>query len=116
MPDPILVSIAAALIGKAAAAGAGALAKVFRLTREKPDAAAAMDAADQPALAAALQQAADADPAFAAQLHALWPQAQSELHAEGNATINKISGTVSGHVLQARDIQGGVTFGPAPTP
>lgn len=130
MPDDIMMAVATALAGKVAtalAAGGGtALSSLVRLVKEKfshsPQARAALDAAqEQPedqshtsALRDALAQAAAADPTFAEQLHTLWRQASTELSASHGGVVNQVTGTVSGHVVQARDIQGGVSFGDVP--
>jgi multidrug resistance efflux pump len=134
MPDPILVAIAAALAGKAAVAaasgGASALRSMLDLVKRKfstdPEAAKALDDAQaQPeddgkidALGAALDRAARDDPEFAQQLRSLWGQAQGdqaqvELIAHHDGVVNQVSGTVGGHVVQARDITGGVSLGKA---
>jgi hypothetical protein len=132
MPDPILVAIAAALAGKAAVAvasgGASALRSMLDVVKRKfsadPEAARALDdARAQPdddekidALGTALDKAARADPGFAQQLHSLWGQAQwgqaqTELIADHGGVVNTVSGSVGGHVVQARDITGGVSLG-----
>lgn len=56
------------------------------------------------ALAQAMLQAASTDPHFAVQLQILWDKASMELAANDDATINQISGTVFGNVIQARDV------------
>jgi hypothetical protein len=47
------------------------------------------------------------DPEFTAQLQAAW---QVEQHADQGGVASQITGTVTGKVLQARDIHGGITF------
>jgi len=130
MPDPVLVAIAAALAGKAAvtvaSSGASALRSMFDLVKRKfaaePGAANALEAARaEPedseridALTRALEEATRRDPQFAEQLRALWGEARSEQRADRGGVINEVSGTVGGHVVQARDITGGVSFGEPP--
>ena len=135
MPDPILVAIAAALAGKAAGAVAGgggsALRSLVDLVRRRfagdaevldaiesdaPGASDASDTTDERAdvLVTALDRAATDDPEFAERLRTLWDQARTELHADRGGVVNEVSGTVSGHVVQARDVTGGISFGDAP--
>jgi hypothetical protein len=63
------------------------------------------------ALATELHDAEQADVDFAKALRAEWDATQVNQHATDDGVSNQISGTVSGHVVQARDIQGGVSFG-----
>ncbi|RLK61305.1 hypothetical protein [Actinokineospora cianjurensis] len=115
MPEPVLVSIAAALAAKSA----GALHELVRARfarRAQAEAAltaaagAAPESAEVVALAAELEQAERADPEFAEELRANWAVESAGLRAEHGGVINQITGTVSGKVLQARDIEGGVSF------
>jgi len=104
MPEPILISIAAALAAKAATG-------IYDLVKKKfskdPAAIAELEAAstDQPetitAIAERLEVAGKEDPEFAA---ALREQYQQEAEV-----INQFSGTAR-NVVQARDIQGGISF------
>ena len=132
MVDPLLVSIAAALAGKTAAAaasgGAAALRALVDLVKKKfdrdPEAADALRAAQSEpdrhdrveTLSVALSRAAQDDPEFAQRMLTLWNRATNELRADHGSVVNQISGTVSGHVVQARDITGGVSFGSLPEP
>lgn len=127
MADPVMIAIAAALAGKAtqgllsgARSAWGALLRLIKdQAGDDPIIAAALTAAEnQPEdqsridlLGEVLEQRAQRDPAFDDQLRSLWEQTQPELRAEHGGTINEIAGTVSGHVVQARDIEGGITFG-----
>jgi|SRR5450755_3018676 hypothetical protein len=129
MSDPVMLSVAAAVAGKAAEAafesGKTALAALVRLIRDRltRDAqSAALDSAltatdDDPAaaqeLARVLQWVAAEDPGFAAQVRTLWPQVQVELSARDSAVVNTSTGTVSGHLVQARDlyVQGNLQLG-----
>lgn len=130
MADPVMIAIAATLAGKAtqglltgARSAWGVLLNLIKdHAGDDPIVDAALTAAqnhpeDQSRidlLGEVLERHAQRDPAFDDQLRSLWEQAQPELHAEHGGTINDISGTVSGHVVQARDVHGGITFsGPA---
>lgn len=115
MPEPILVSIAATLAGKGASALYDVVKKKFA---GSPEATAALADAqdsvpDSPqihALAHELARAESSDPEFAADLRAVWGQVSVRQHAGNGGIANQISGTVNGKVLQARDIEGGVSF------
>lgn len=126
MTDPILTAVASALAGKAAEAfvsgGRSALAGLYRLVRARfstrrqaralERAVGDPDDANVRALAAELQQLTANDSEFAEQLRELWEQSKGELqHAEVGGVINDVSGTVSGHTVQARDIHGSISLG-----
>lgn len=108
MPEPILISIATALATKAATGLYDLVKKKFA---KDPEALAELEAAspEHPetieAVAERLDSVRQADPDFAAALTAEWTQ-----HADNGGVTNQISGTVSGNVLQARDIHGNITF------
>jgi len=111
VPEPILVSIAAALAAKSATS-------LYELVKRKftgrKDAVAALEAADGTApdsqevaaVAAHLAAAAEEDPAFGVELRNTWQQ----VSATQGGVVNQITGNVSGKVVQARDIEGGITF------
>ncbi|MCZ7422970.1 hypothetical protein O7605_26045 [Verrucosispora sp. WMMA2121] len=62
-------------------------------------------------LAALLEQEARRDAAFGAEFRARVAEVQT-IVADGHADVtNTVSGDVSGPVVQARDIHGGITFG-----
>lgn len=129
MADEIMMAVASALAGKAAEAAVdgarGAWGALVRLIRGRFDrdrgATEALEAAqaqpsDQGAvqeLGQALERVAAADPGFAEQMRALWPQASAELSARDGGVINVNTGTVGGHLIQARDlrIEGGLNLG-----
>ncbi|WP_433269336.1 hypothetical protein ACQPZF_06670 [Actinosynnema sp. CS-041913] len=112
MPEPVLVSIAASLATRA-------VASLYELVRVKfagdPVATAALtaaegappDSAQVHALGEALGRAEAADPRFGEELRRAHEQAA--VTQTGRVT-NQVSGTVHGNVLQAGDIQGGVSF------
>jgi hypothetical protein len=129
MADPIMTSIAAALAGKAAEAamngGKAAWGELVRLVRtrfgrdkvavevlERAE-SGAEDPASVMALAQELEQIAAADSGFRTRLLALWPVASAELSAEDGGVVNSNTGTVAGHLIQARDlhIEGGLHLG-----
>lgn len=137
MPDPILLAIAGALAGKAATAlatgGRTALGRLYRLVADKlsgkeqdvklleavahrTDAPAPGQKAEVGQLATALAQAEQGDPEFASRLRELWTEARTELTADRGGVINEVSGDVSGTVVQARDIHGGINIGGQPRP
>ena len=115
MPEPVLVSIAAALAGRAVV---GLYQYVKDHFKDDPDATAALEAAEQLTEAAEdspevqelserLERAEQADPEFGKRLRAEWAAVQ--LHAETGGVTNHFSGTAD-KVVQARDIQGGISF------
>ena len=115
MPDPVLVSIAAALAGKSASS-------LYEVVRRKftrsPETTTVLekalgsdpDSEQVRVLSEELDRAERADPEFAADLRAVWGQVSAQQRADGDGVTNQVSGTVSGNVLQARDIDGGVSF------
>jgi len=125
--DPTMTAVAVAVAGKLTetltAAAKTALGNLVNLVKRRfagddaaqhalTEAEKAPDDADRVhELAKQLERLAAEDPKFAERLHGLWAQASAGLHAETGGVVNEISGSVSGHVVQARDIQGGVSFG-----
>jgi hypothetical protein len=125
--DPTMTAVAVAVAGKLTetlTTGAKtALGKLVNLVRHKvasddaaqhalTEAQMAPDDADRvTALAKQLERLAAEDPNFAERLRDLWPQASAQLNAQTGGVVNEVSGSVSGHVVQARDIKGGVSFG-----
>jgi hypothetical protein len=115
VPEPVLVSIAAALAGRA-------VKGLYELVRahfaDDPDATAALDAAEGAAedspevreLGERLERAEAADPEFGERLRAEWAATGVNQRAESGGVTNLISGSVSGKVVQARDITGNVSF------
>jgi hypothetical protein len=111
VPEPILVSIAAALAARSATS-------LYELVKGRfagrTEAAAELDAAagtqpDSPevaALATRLAAEETADPAFGVELRQAWQQTT----VSGDGVVNQITGNVSGKVVQARDIEGGISF------
>ncbi|MEU6264811.1 hypothetical protein [Saccharopolyspora shandongensis] len=125
MTDPFLDSLATALAGQAAtalgAAGKQALEKVRDLLRRRSQndsatkaalEAAEQDSAGQPqvkALAERLDQVCAEDAEFAEELHAEGAEVHKEISATGNAVVNINTGNAK-NVIQARNIQGGITL------
>lgn len=115
MPEPVLVSIAAALAGKS-------IASLYDFVKHKltgrTQALAALEAAagatpasaEVHALSRELAQAERDDPQFAVELRATWARITTTQHADHGAVSNQIIGNVSGKVVQARDIEGGVSL------
>jgi hypothetical protein len=111
MPEPILVSIAAALAAKSATslydlvkrkfAGRKDLETVLKTADDAPPGSPAVAA-----LAAQLAATEAEDPAFGLELRHLWQQ----VSASQGGVVNQISGNVSGKVVQARDIEGDISF------
>lgn len=113
MPEPVLVAIAAALAGKAAtslyelvkrklSARAGATEALTAAEGAAPESPAVV------ALAHELERAERDDPGFATELRAEWATVSQQ--ADRGGVANQITGPVTGNVVQARDIEGGVSF------
>ncbi|MFB6724619.1 hypothetical protein ACFCV3_30865 [Kribbella sp. NPDC056345] len=112
MVDPILVSIATALAGNAAKSMYDLVKQAFSHRAEARAALEAAEGTDATSaevqqLAVELAKAEQSDAQFADQLRSLWA---SELQAEHGGVANQVSGSVSGKVVQARDIHGNITF------
>ncbi|MEU8265010.1 hypothetical protein AB0C02_30915 [Micromonospora sp. NPDC048999] len=60
-----------------------------------------------------LDREARRDPAFGAELRARWERTEAAVAAGPGGVANSISGDVSGPVVQARDVHGGISFGGA---
>lgn len=134
MTDPLMMSVASAMAGKAADAVADgvksawdALAHMVRSrisdsshaeTALRAAQAQPEDSARVRELAAALEQLALSDPQFRAQLADLWPRASAELSARGHGVVNSSTGTVGGHLIQAGElhVEGGLHLGDSPGP
>jgi hypothetical protein len=132
--DEIMMAVASALAGKVADAAAGGARSAWdalvRLVRDRfahdEVASAALATAysrptDQLAvreLGEALERVGAADPGFEEQVRALWSRASAELSATNDGVLNVSTGTVSGHLIQARDlhIEGGLHLGAPPDP
>jgi hypothetical protein len=111
VPEPILVSIAAALAAKSATSLYELVKRRFAGRQEAEAALEAADGArpDSPevvALADRLAEEETQDPAFGVELRQVWQQTS----ASGDGVVNQITGNVSGKVVQARDIEGGISF------
>ncbi|MDQ3789014.1 MAG: hypothetical protein M3422_17440 [Actinomycetota bacterium] len=111
MPEPILVSIAAALAAKSATSLYELVKRKFAGRKEAEAALTAAEgappeSAEVAALATHLAAAENEDPGFGAELRNTWQQ----VGATEGGVVNQITGNVSGKVVQARDIEGGVTF------
>jgi hypothetical protein len=114
MPEPVLISLAAALAARS-------VIGLYKLVKDKfsgdPEATAVLEAAEGAAedsaevraLATRLSTAEAKDPEFAQRLRREWAQAPSN-RAETGGVANTLSGTVSGKVVQARDVHGNISF------
>ena len=129
MTDAVAVAVASALAGKVAeaalAGGRSACGALLKAVRERfgrdKIAVAALEAAQcRPGdefvvaeLARVLERVMAEDAAFAAQVRVLWSRASVELSVGDDGVINSVTGTVSGHLIQARDmhVEGGLRLG-----
>jgi hypothetical protein len=113
MPEPMLIAIATTLATKAA----GSLFDLVKakLSRRKEVAtldaavAAGPESAEVEQLAEVLDAARQEDGEFAEQLREEWRKIISVQAGSGSVT-QTITGNVTGNAVQARDIQGGITF------
>ncbi|WP_328617884.1 hypothetical protein OHS18_18515 [Amycolatopsis sp. NBC_00355] len=115
MPEPALISIAAALASRS-------VVSLYKLVKRKfsddPEATAVLEAAegvaeDTPAMKKLQEKLAEAqtkDPTFARKLQDEWDRAQVANQAETGGVVNSVTGSVSGNVVQAGEIQGGISF------
>jgi len=128
--DPFMLEIATAVASKAADAvvegGQNACAALVKLVRERfsrdKAAAAVLETASSNQeneaaiadLAETLERLALADADFEMRLRKLWPTVQAELSASDGGVVNSATGSVGGHLMQARDVRvesGGLHFG-----
>jgi hypothetical protein len=112
--DPILISIAGTLATKATGALFDLVKSAFGRHR-KAELALAAAVGEEPdstpvlALAERLAQVEAAEPEFGKQLRAEWAKVSTTTQtADHGGVTNSITGNVSGTVVQARDISGGV--------
>lgn len=132
MADPIMMSIATTLVSRATDAavdaGKSAWVALLRLVRARfstdSAAAAALDRAraapDDPGrvqeLAQTLERIVAMDADFGTRLHEWWAQSQPDVWAGDGGVVNSNTGTVTGHLIQARDLHVGesLMLGDAP--
>jgi hypothetical protein len=130
--DEIMMALASALAGKVAEAAAGgarsawdALVRLVRdrFARDNAASVALTTAQTRPTdqlalreLGDALERVGAADPGFAEQVRTLWSQVNAGLSAASGGVLNVNAGTVSGHLIQARDlhVEGGMHLGAPP--
>lgn len=126
MTEPLTTSIAAALAaGTTAALSDGVRALVTQLAslvrerfrRSPSDREVLASATHAPrdrttvrGLAEALDRHMRDDPAFAERLRAIWTEIAAVEAGDRDQITNVVSGQVHGSVVQARDVQGGITF------
>ncbi|MBC9005203.1 MULTISPECIES: hypothetical protein [Micromonospora] len=128
--DPLLLAAATTLVAwtttELAQGGRLAVSALIDFLRERfrrePGAREAIEAVlHQPSsdaarlLAELLHRETLRDPAFGAEFHTRWEQASKAVAASLGGVANSISGDVSGPVVQARDVHGGIFFGDAGT-
>lgn len=113
MIEPLFVPIAAVVAGR------GILA-LYHLVKDqfaddptatailKAAAAADPDSPEVEALGVQLEQASENDPEFAARLRRTWESINTHQHADSSDANNHTAGYISGNVVQARDIHGGL--------
>lgn len=111
VPEPILVSIAAALAARSATSLYDLVKRRFAGKREATAALEAAEGAgeDSPEVATLAAHLADAEaeePAFGVELRQTWQR----VDPDHGAVVNQIHGNVTGKVVQARDIDGNITF------
>jgi hypothetical protein len=127
MDDAMLTAVVAAVAARTVEgltdAARAAFTSLMRLVGNKlgdePSSAARLAAAQADpldaerlaALRAELQRVVTGNPQFAAELSAAWLQVRPATHASDGGVANAVTGNVSGHLVQARDIDGGVSFG-----
>lgn len=125
MTDPMTVTVAAALAGKAVEIAGEpakkAIATLVRKVRERfrgnhDDEAVVAAVAEDPdsperlaELQHLLQRAGTEDPAFGAELQALWNQAHTDASADNGGVVNIFNGRAETSV-QTRDVHGGLTI------
>jgi hypothetical protein len=76
-----------------------------------PDSDSATKDARVEILRRALAQAIADDPAFGVELRDRWRALSPYLNAGDGGVVNSVSGTVEGNLVQARDVNGGISFG-----
>lgn len=114
MPEPVLVSIAAALAGKSIASLYDFVkykltGRTQALMALEAAAGASPESAEVFALSRELERVERDDPQFAVELRAAWANITTAQHADRGAVSNQVIGN-GGKVVQARDIEGGVSF------
>jgi len=115
MPEPVLISIAAALAGKAVTSFYDFVKQRFAGRAEATKAleaatGAAPDSVEVVALSEELAKVEAEDQDFSIELRTRWRDVAIQQQAQTGGVVNHISGNVSGKVVQARDIQGGLSL------
>jgi hypothetical protein len=115
MPEPVLISIAAALASRSVISLYKLVKDKFSDDREATavlEAAegAAEDSAEMKKLREKLAGAEVADPVFAQRLRQEWERVGAGHHAQAGGVVNSVTGNVSGKVVQARDIHGNISL------
>ncbi|MBY8863899.1 hypothetical protein K7711_46070 [Nocardia sp. CA2R105] len=115
MVEPVLISIASSIAAKAAGGVYDLVRQKFAKTRETTAvldeaAGAPEDSTEVLNLAKALERAEQTDTEFGTRLRAEWAKLAIDGRVGDGSLTNDVSGSVSGNVVQARDIQGNITF------
>jgi hypothetical protein len=128
LANEIVTAIASGAGRSLAAEGMEALRRLIAALRDKfrsePQSRGtleiAIEAPDDPAasqnLAALLRERCLQDEDFREWLGRLWAPIGRDLAVDESRSANVISGNVEGHVVQARDVQGGIRIGPVEGP
>ncbi|WP_410583860.1 hypothetical protein [Amycolatopsis sp. lyj-108] len=115
MPEPVLISIAAALAARG-------VVSLYSLVKDKfahsPEAISVLEAAEGAAedaseildLAAVIEGVEGEDPEFRDRLREEWTRVSVKQHADAGGVNNLVNGQVTGKVVQARDIHGNISF------
>ncbi|MCZ7437722.1 hypothetical protein O7598_15045 [Micromonospora sp. WMMC241] len=130
MDDPLMLAAATTLVGwtttnlaEGARSAVNGLTEFLRRrfrgeasTRELVDAALDRSSPDSVRrFAVLLDQEMLRDPGFEAELRARFERVQVVVTAHQGDVTNLVSGDVSGSVVQARDVRGGISFGNGPS-
>jgi hypothetical protein len=124
LASEIVMAIASGAGKSLAAEGAGALGRLIRALRDKfrsePEARGALeiaieapdDSAARQGLVSLLRERCLRDVEFREWLETLWVLMSRDLAADESRATNVLRGNVGGHVVQSRDVQGGIRIGP----
>jgi hypothetical protein len=125
LANEIVTAIAAGAVKSLASESAEALGRLVSALRDKfrsePNARGTLEIAletpeDESArqgLVTLLQERLDQDPSFQDWLQELWAPVAQSWEVDQSRTANVVRGDVGGHVVQARDVQGGIRIGPS---
>ncbi|MGH3164892.1 MAG: hypothetical protein ACRDN0_03230 [Trebonia sp.] len=117
--NAIATSAGESLTAKGVAAVGRLISALRARFRDHPESRGTLEIAlDEPSeraaldnLAAVLRARAAQDAEFAAWLADAWAGIRPDIQADQGGTVNVVSGTVHGSVVQARDVHGGIHLG-----